>query len=128
MTHEPAAETLFIAATRQKADRLFGPIPRKLTAVEVLDLDARTVSGYGRISFLAVSSSAFRIVAFEACRPEGAFGETMTLNSSLDLTTGLQRACGFVTPCGVLMRVRIENLGAAAELELSGYGLPHSSG
>lgn len=127
MNKEIETELLFISASRQKADRLFGPLERDLRGVEILDLPERAVTGYGRVSFLGISRSAFRLTVEESCGENGPFARTALFASTLDLTTGLQRAFAFVTPCGALMRVRVENLGAAAPLELSGYGLPHSS-
>lgn len=112
-------------ATRQKADRLFGPVTEHLAALATYQSNPMRVSGYGSVNFLIVSDQAFTLRIEEAHLPEGPWVETESRSSALDAASGNQFLCLTVQPCGILMRIFVDNTGGAQALfDLSGTGLP----
>lgn len=114
--------------TRQKADRLFGPTDL-LGAGETFESAVRRVAGYGVVSFLIVSDQPFTTRIEEAGSPDGPWAQTQAQPSTLDMVTGLQYLCLQVVPCGIFMRIFVDNNGGDQALfDLSVNGLPIGGG
>jgi hypothetical protein len=127
MNTEAESGIRHVVATRQKADRLFEFLD-ELDGGSIADLDAREVSGYGRVGFLGMAEQSFRITVTEGCDPEGLMAPSLIVDSTPDPVSGLQRICQLVFPCGLFMKVSVENLGSTSGIRFCAWGLPHGSG
>ncbi len=129
----------FIIQTRQKADVLFES-QTPLGIAEIFSSGIREVSGYSAIQILGIADEAFTVRIFEACEaeagPQGITGPQFPFvesqgpfPSSLDATTGLNRVCVRLPPCGAFMRITVENVSGVAmdTFQICGSGLPEAA-
>jgi hypothetical protein len=121
-------ETASVIPTRQMADVLFQTVA-PLAAGATFPSDRRRIGGYAAIRFFALASGTFTIFVEQACSQDGPWTRTDTLTSSLDPASGLQRVCTRVTPCGVFMRMFLENTAGVLQtvLQLCVLGMPHAA-
>jgi hypothetical protein len=114
-----------VIQTRQKDDELFKHV-KPLLDGEVIELPIRRVSGYGSVKFLAISDLPFQLRIEEACSKDGPWTETHRVDSAVNPAGTDEIICSAVFPCGVFMRVFIENMGGSdqAAFNLCGAGHP----
>lgn len=121
--------------TRQKDDELFrlnsaDPKTPQIASGDTAQFPVRRVSGYGVIRFLVTADEVMRLRIEEAPTPQGPWVETERLTAVASTSgSGQFFICTDVPPCSVLMRIFLDNMGAAAvTADLSGLGHPIAGG
>jgi len=116
----------FMIPTRQKADILvendapLGAAPSSATS------SVREIAGYSELSILGISDQPFEVTVEAGCTDDGPFAAVVTFTSSLDASTGLQKVCERMEPCGFFGRIILTNTSVTpqAQLSLCVIGLP----
>lgn len=119
-----AGKVEFIIPTRQKADRLFES-KALILAGGTFTSPVRRVEGYSLIKFLASSPQSFTLRIQEAVNPKGPWVETHRFNSTLSGDGINQFSCEDVPPCGVFMRVFVDNTSGVNMASFQFLGLGH---
>lgn len=119
----------FEIQTRQKDDELFR-FSDSVVPGTPFESAIRRVLGYGVIRFLAISNVPMILRVEESSSKDGPWVETVRVASAASTSgDGQQLICADLSPCGVFMRVFLDNVGGeAAILDFAGFGHPVAGG